>query len=64
MHPTKKPWIKPVVRQFETPDELLAAYRKELSEADFQKLVRLAEQLQRTARQSIGKTQSRKSARG
>ena len=61
MHSTKKPWTKPEVRRFETPEQLLASYRKELPEADFQKLVRLAEQLQRSARQSAGESQSRKS---
>jgi hypothetical protein len=58
----KKPWTKPMIRQFETPEQLLASYRKELPEADFQKLVKLAEQLERSARLSTGETQSRKSA--
>ena len=26
-HPTKKPWIKPQVKRFESPEELLAFYR-------------------------------------
>ena len=61
MHPEKKPWTKPEVRRFETPEHLLASYRKELPEADFQKLVRLAEQLQRSPRQGAGEAELRKS---
>jgi hypothetical protein len=62
MHSAKKPWTKPRVRQFETPEQLLATYRKELPAADVQKLVELAERLQRSAKQSAGETQLRKSA--
>ena len=61
---TKKLWTKPEIRQFDAPEQLLASYRKDLPEADFQKLVTLAEQLQRSARRSAGSTQLRKSARG
>ena len=36
-HPTKKPWIKPEVRRFESSEELLAFYRSK-SAAERQKL--------------------------
>lgn len=62
VHSKKKPWTKPEIRQFETPEELLASYREELSEADLQKLIKLAEQLQRSARQSTGRIKPCKSA--
>ena len=63
-NPIKQPWSAPVVTQFETPEDLLAFYRENLSEADFETLVRLAEQMQRSARRDPGRVASRKSARG
>lgn len=36
-HPAKKPWIKPEVKRFESPEELLAFYRSK-SAAERQKL--------------------------
>lgn len=50
---TKKPWIKPEIRQYETPEEILAHYREGLSDADLQTLVELAEQMQRSARRGV-----------
>lgn len=64
VHSKKLPWTKPEIRQFETPESLLEHYRKELSEADLQKLIKLAEQLQRSGRRSAGRSQSRKLASG
>ena len=64
VHSKKKPWTKPEIRQFETPEQLLTFYREGLPEADLQRLVRLAEQLQRTERRSVGDTRLRKSLRG
>jgi hypothetical protein len=61
---TKKPWTKPEVRQFETPEQLLAFYRQELSDEDLQRLIKLAEQLQRSARRSAGGSPLRKLASG
>lgn len=62
LHSTKTPWTKPEVRRFETPEQLLASYCKQLPQVEFQKLIRVAEQLQLSAREIASKTQSRKSA--
>jgi hypothetical protein len=64
MHPTKKPWAKPEIRQLNTPEELLAFYHEGLSEADYQKLVSLAEQLERSARRRAGSLPLPKAATG
>ena len=47
---TKSPWIKPEIRRFQTAEEVLAHYCKDLSEADLQTLLRFAEQMQRSSR--------------
>jgi hypothetical protein len=62
VHP-KKPWTKPEIRHFDKIEELLAYYREGLSETDFQKLMKLAEQLNRSARRSPGSLPVRKSAK-
>lgn len=49
----RKPWIKPEVRRFETAEELLASYKEGMPNAEFQKLARLAEQLQRSTRRNL-----------
>ncbi len=42
MVPTsKKRLIKPEIRRFETPEELLAFYREKFSDADMQTLMKL-----------------------
>ena len=60
---TKKTWTKPEISQFETPEEILEYYRKDLPQADLEKLVKLAEQLQRSARRSAEHSQPRKSSK-
>lgn len=63
-HSTKKTWIKPEIRQFETPEEILEYYRKDdLPQADLEKLVKLAEQLQQSARRSAERSQPRRSSK-
>ena len=61
--PTRKPWIKPEVRQFDI-EELLAAYRVGMPEAEYHELVRLAEQLQRSTGRHSGEPRVLKSAKG
>ena len=50
----RKPWIKPEVRRFENAEELLASYKEGMPDAEYQKLVRLAEQLQHSTRRNLG----------
>ena len=64
MQSTKKSWTKPEVRQFETLEQLLETYGKELPDADFRKLAELVEQLQRTTRRHTPSAPLRKSAQG
>lgn len=54
----KKKWVRPEIRQFETPEELLAFYRKELPDEDFQTLVKLAERRERAVRRDVRRSQS------
>jgi hypothetical protein len=51
-HSAKKPWTKPEVTQFETLEELLDRYSKEMPHAEFDELVKRAEQLQRSRRRA------------
>ena len=51
-HPAKKPWTKPEVTRFETLEELLGRYPKDMPNAEFQELVKRAEQLQRSRRRA------------
>ena len=43
-HPTKKPWIKPEVKRFESLEELSKFYRSKASAADLDKLEELVDQ--------------------
>lgn len=61
-HSPKKPWTKPEITRFESIEELLASYREGLSDADFQTLVKLAEQLQRSSGRRVSSDRVRKSA--
>jgi hypothetical protein len=56
--------MKPEIRQFDTPEKLLAFYHERLSDADFQKLVKLAEQLQRSSKANTNNLHGPKSATG
>ena len=43
-HPTKKPWIKPEVKRFESLEELSKFYRSKASAAELDKLEELVDQ--------------------
>jgi hypothetical protein len=62
MNPTKKPWTKPEIKRFETPEQLLESYRKTLREADLQKFAELFERLRQVAQRNAGSAPLRRSA--
>jgi hypothetical protein len=61
-HLTKKSWIKPEVTRFETLEELLDHYRKDMTHSEFDELVKHAERLQRSGR-GADPSQHRKSSK-
>lgn len=63
-HPTKKPWIKPEVKRFQSPEELLAIYRSKGSVAERQKLEELVDQARDAQARSLPQRKLRRNSNG
>ena len=62
-HPTKKQWTKPVLRQFDSAEEMLAFYRPKASSAELEKLEKLADKMRSSQEQASPRTQRRSARR-
>jgi len=63
-HPEKKPWIKPELRHFGSPEELLAFYALKGSAAEREKIEKLAVQARKTRGDDEREARPRRSGRG